>query len=111
MYDAELMRRIDARRFPVLKLDLSGCRQSGSPDRYRLRGDVDFHGSTRSLEGAIELTQPAPGTLVVRGEHTVDIRDFGMASPTVLMLRIYPDVTVNIQIEAESSAARRRVAC
>jgi hypothetical protein len=38
--------------------------------------------------------------LVVRGEQVVDIRDFGVASPTVLMLRIYPDVEVGLQVEA-----------
>jgi hypothetical protein len=30
-----------------------------------------------------------------------DIRDFDIASPTVLMLRIYPDVLVQLQVEAE----------
>ena len=44
---------------------------------------------------------PSDGKLVIRGEQVVDIRDFGIASPTVLMLRIYPDVVVGLQIEAE----------
>ena len=35
------------------------------------------------------------------GEEVVDIRDFGIASPTVLMLRIYPDVRVRLHVEAE----------
>ena len=44
---------------------------------------------------------PSEHALVVRGEQVVDIRDFGIVSPTVLMLRIYPDVVVGMQIEAE----------
>jgi hypothetical protein len=44
---------------------------------------------------------PGERTLVVRGEQVVDIRDFGVVSPTVLMLRIYPDVVVGLQVEAE----------
>jgi hypothetical protein len=44
---------------------------------------------------------PSEHSLVVRGEQVIDIRDFGVASPTVLMLRIYPDVAVGLQIEAE----------
>jgi hypothetical protein len=44
---------------------------------------------------------PTDRRLVVRGEQVVDIRDFGIASPTVLMLRIYPDVVVGLQVEAE----------
>ena len=38
---------------------------------------------------------------LIRGEQVVDIRDFGLVSPTVLMLRIYPDVVVGLQVEAE----------
>ena len=44
---------------------------------------------------------PSPGKLVVSGEQVFDIRDFDIASPTVLMLRIYPDVLVQLQVEAE----------
>jgi len=35
----------------------------------------------------------------VIGEHVFDIRDFDVATPTVLMLRIYPDVRVELQLE------------
>jgi hypothetical protein len=40
-------------------------------------------------------------TLAIRGEHGFDIRDFNISSPTVLMFRIYPDVMVKLQLEAE----------
>jgi len=40
------------------------------------------------------------GKLVVTGEQAFDIRDFGVASPSVLMLRIYPDVKVHLHVEA-----------
>ena len=41
------------------------------------------------------------GRLVVTGEQVFDIRDFDVPSPTVLMLRIYPDVRVHLHVEAE----------
>jgi DNA-binding PadR family transcriptional regulator len=101
LYDAELLRRIEGRRYPNVRLDLRECQAVGSSGRYRLRGDVTFHGTTKALDGSVELSQSSDRTLVIRGEQMVDIRDFGVASPTVLMLRIYPDVQVKIQIEAE----------
>jgi polyisoprenoid-binding protein YceI len=100
LYDAELMRRIEGRRYPNVRLDLRECQAVGSSGRYRLRGDVTFHGTTKALDGSVELSESTERTLVIRGEQMVDIRDFGIASPTVLMLRIYPDVQVKIQIEA-----------
>ncbi|MEP7203201.1 MAG: helix-turn-helix transcriptional regulator [Ilumatobacteraceae bacterium] len=101
LYDAELRRRIDARRHPIVTLDLRACTPVGATDRFQLEGEVTFHGVSRPLEGTVSVTMPADHALVVRGEQMVDIRDFGLVSPTVLMLRIYPDVVVGLQVEAE----------
>jgi len=72
-----------------------------SPARYQVAGEVTFHGVSRALDGTVAVTMPTSRRLLVRGEQLVDIRDFGVSSPTVLMLRIYPDVEVGVQIEAE----------
>ena len=101
LYDAELLRRIDARRHPTISLDLRGCTALRTAGRFQLRGEVTFHGVSRPLEGTVAVAMPTDHTLVIRGEQVVDIRDFGVASPTVLMLRIYPDVVVGLQVEAE----------
>jgi PadR family transcriptional regulator, regulatory protein PadR len=101
LYDAELLRRIDARRHPTVTLDLRACTSLGATGRYQLQGEVTFHGVSRPLDGTVSVAMPCEHTLVVRGEQVVDIRDFGVASPTVLMLRIYPDVVVGLQVEAE----------
>jgi DNA-binding PadR family transcriptional regulator len=101
LYDAELLRRIDARRHPVVGLDLRACTPLRSTGRYQLVGEVTFHGVSRPLDGTVSVAMSADRTLVIRGEQVVDIRDFGVVSPTVLMLRIYPDVVVGLQIEAE----------
>jgi DNA-binding PadR family transcriptional regulator len=105
LYDAELLRRIDARRHPTVALDLRACTSLGSTGRYQLVGEVTFHGVSRPLDGTVSVVMPSDHALVVRGEQVVDIRDFGVASPTVLMLRIYPDVVVGLQIEAEFDRA------
>ncbi len=105
LYDAELLRRIDARRFPTLSIDLSELAPVGVEDRYRLWGAASFHGVSRVVEGTatVDVAEHEDGTrLVVTGEQAFDIRDFDIASPTVLMLRIYPDVRVRLQLEAES---------
>jgi DNA-binding PadR family transcriptional regulator len=100
LYDAELFRRIDARRFPTVAVDLRDCTEIGSGNRYRLAGEVTFHGLARPVQGTVSVTLN-DRKLVVTGEQVLDIRDFDLASPTVLMLRIYPDVRVRLQVEAE----------
>jgi DNA-binding PadR family transcriptional regulator/polyisoprenoid-binding protein YceI len=105
VYDAELLRRISARRFPVATIDLHDCQAIGAGSRYRLAGDLTFHGVTRPIQGTVSAAVSAEGRLVVSGEQVFDIRDFDVPSPTVLMLRIYPDVRVHLHVEADLEEA------
>jgi len=100
LYDAELLRRIDARRFPTATVELRNCAPSAPGARYRLEGEVTFHGVTRPAQGTVNLEVLPDGRLTVTGEQVFDIRDFAIASPTVLMLRIYPDIRVRLHVEA-----------
>ena len=90
---------------PDRRADPARLLPGGGTDRYRVVSDVTIHGVTRRLEGnGLVVTQPGSGLLSVTGEQVVDIRDFDITSPTVLMLRIYPDVVVKLYLEAEEVA-------
>jgi len=101
LYDAELLRRIDARRFPTAAVELRECAASSPGARYRLKGELTFHGFTRMAEGTVCVEATSDHRLVITGEQVFDIRDYAVTSPTVLMLRIYPDVRVRLHAEAE----------
>jgi len=101
LYDAELLRRIDARRFPTATVVLRECALSGPGSRYQLAGELTFHGVTRPADGTVSVDVCSDTRLAITGEQVFDIRDFEIASPTVLMLRIYPDVRVYLHVEAE----------
>jgi DNA-binding PadR family transcriptional regulator len=101
LYDAELLRRIDARRFPSANVELRECATSGPGPRYRLKGELTFHGVTRPAQGTVSVEAVSDRRLVITGEQVFDIRDFAIPSPTMLMLRIYPDVRVRLHAEAE----------
>lgn len=99
--DRELRRRIDARRFPTIDGELTELRETGTDGRYLARGDLTFRGVTNTYEDEIGITHVDNRTLKVEGEHTFDIRDFGMEPPRILMLRVAPDVSVRVEIIAE----------
>jgi DNA-binding PadR family transcriptional regulator/polyisoprenoid-binding protein YceI len=105
LYDAELLRRIDARRHPTAVVDLRECAVCGPGSRYRLAGEITFHGVTRLAEGTVNVEALSDRRLVITGEQVFDIRDFAVPSPTVLMLRIFPDVRVHLHAEAEREDA------
>jgi PadR family transcriptional regulator len=101
LYDAELMHRVHARLFPAAAVDLIEARPIGSEDRFAIRGLLTFHGVTAALAGAVSVATLGEHGLVVSGDQVVDIRDFQIAAPTILMLKIYPDVRVFLRLEAE----------
>jgi DNA-binding PadR family transcriptional regulator len=101
LYDAELLRRIDARGYPAAFVELGECALSGPGPRYRLAGELTFHGVTRQAEGTVTVDALSDRRLVITGEQVFDIRDFAIPSPTMLMLRIFPDVRVHLHAEAE----------
>jgi polyisoprenoid-binding protein YceI len=100
LYDAELLRRIDARSYPTATVDLRECALSGPGSRYRLAGELTFHGVTRLAQGTVSIEALSSRRLVIAGDQVFDIRDFAIPSPTVLMLRIFPDVRVHLHAEA-----------
>jgi DNA-binding PadR family transcriptional regulator/polyisoprenoid-binding protein YceI len=105
LYDAELLRRIDARRFPTATVELQECTPSDPGSRYHLTGELTIHGVTRAAEGTVCVEALSDHRLAITGEQVFDIRDFSIPSPTVLMLRIYPDIRVRLHAEAELDQA------
>jgi polyisoprenoid-binding protein YceI len=98
--DAEMMRRVDARRYPTIRGVVTDVRES-SPGRYRMLGDLTFHGVTRTVEGEVSLSQPdGDHTIVFEGEQNFDIREFGVQPPKILMLKVHPDVKVRVRVVA-----------
>lgn len=101
VYDAELLRRIDVRRFPRAAVESTGAAAIAGDGRYLLEGDVTFHGVTRRLRGAVDARVTSGGDeLIVDGDQVVDVRDFGLAPPALLMLTVYPVVQVRLHLVA-----------
>jgi len=101
LYDAELHRRVNSRRFPKARVELQECIPSTPGSRFQLRGELTFHGVTRKTEGTVYVESLSEDRIVISGEQVFDVRDFAVPSPTVLMLRIFPDVRVRLHAEAE----------
>ena len=99
LYDAELLHRIDARRYPTAEVELTSCRKIGVDRHLSLGGILTFHGVSRPIHGSVQVSC-CGSKLEITGEQAFDIREFDVPSPTVLMLRIYPDVKVRLHVEA-----------
>ena len=98
--DAEMMRRIDARRYPRIKGVVRDIKPQGDDGRYLMTGDLSFHGVTQTIDGEVTISRPDDNTLVIEGEREFDIRDFNVSPPKILMLKVHPEVKVRIRVEA-----------
>lgn len=99
LYDAELYQRLDTRRYPEAVAELLRATPLREED-HQLTGQVTIHGVTTVLDGDVRISRPEPDTVRVTGSSVLDIRDFDIPVPSVLMLRIYPDVKVSLQLVA-----------
>ena len=100
----EMMRRIDARRYPSIRGVVRDIKAKGDDGRYLMTGDLTFHGVTQSVDGEVSISRPDDNTLVIEGEREFDIRDFNVSPPKILMLKVHPEVKVRIRVEAVGEA-------
>jgi polyisoprenoid-binding protein YceI len=97
LYDRELKRRIEARRFPTILGEITGVVPGEAHPRYLVTGDITFHGETHTFthEMAIEVQD---GAVLLSGDDVFDIREFGMKPPSMLMIRVYPEIAVRVEL-------------
>jgi polyisoprenoid-binding protein YceI len=98
LYDAEVAQRLNVRRYPLARVELS--KAATASGRYQLTGSVTLHGRTCSVAGSVTAERSGDGWLVT-GEQFFDVRDFDISVPSVLMLRIFPDVRVFLSLRLE----------
>jgi polyisoprenoid-binding protein YceI len=97
LYDHELRRRMDARRYPVIEGRVTRIAADGSHPRYLVRGDISFHGKTRTFEHGMHI-ELSDDEVSLTGEYVFDIREFGMKPPSMLMIRVYPEIEVRVEL-------------
>lgn len=98
LYDNEIHRRLDSRRYPSIVAELATARMAGGAG-LTLSGRLTIHGESRELTGSAEVLRLDETAMQVVGEQLLDIRDFSISLPNALMLRIYPEVVVRFRVE------------
>jgi polyisoprenoid-binding protein YceI len=98
LYDRELKRRIDAKRHPVILGQITGVHHTGAANRYSVAGDLSFHGETRAFEHEMTIEIDRGSSISLKGDRVFDIREFRMKPPSMLMLKVYPEVAVRMEL-------------
>jgi YceI-like domain len=101
----EVDRRLEAKRHPLVVAEVDrvsggGTAESDGTDRYRATGQLTLRGVRHPVGGAATLRIGDAGELHVTGQVRLDIRDFGLRPPSMLGLRVRPEVDVELRIVA-----------
>jgi polyisoprenoid-binding protein YceI len=99
LYDSELWRRLDQRRFPTIQVEMRSASSQGG-GRFVAEGDLTICGTTRWLTGFLDLSMPDENTMIATGSEDVDMRDFDIDLPSILAFKIYPEVNVQFRLTA-----------
>ena len=97
LYDRELKRRMDARRYPIIVGEITRVEPGDAHLSYLVTGDISFHGKTRSFTHGMAI-EAHDGAALLVGDDVFDIREFGMKPPSMLMVRVYPEITVRVEL-------------
>lgn len=101
LIDRETDRRVDTSKHPNIVGELTSLEALGD-GRFRASGEITFHGVTHPVEG--EMRFEADGdTVVLTGQQSFDVRDWDLQPPKLLMLKVDPDVEVDIEVHAKAS--------
>jgi polyisoprenoid-binding protein YceI len=100
LYDRELERRLDRHQYPRIRGTVRQVTPGATGDRYHVRGELSLHGITRPVEGDVTIRVRDSDTIEIEGEHVLDMRDFGLEPPRLLMLRVHPDVRIHGRVVA-----------
>ncbi len=97
--DRKMWQLIDSKRFPAIAADLKGAQPGASPGQYAVNGQITFAGRQRKYDGELNVTGDG-SRLTVTGSLVLDIRDFGIQPPQMLMFKVFPEVTLRLQLVA-----------
>lgn len=100
--DMEMQRRANVSRYPSITFDVSDVSAVGDDGRYRGSIKVTALGISRTIQEEFALSLDG-GRLRLEGEHTFDMRDFGMNPPRIFTLKVEPEVRVKVRLVAEEA--------
>ncbi len=97
--DRELRSRMNTQRYPAVTAALQEV-TAGPDGAYVMAGDLTLHGRTQRVAGTASVTGDADGLLTLQGVLQLDIREFGLVPPKLLMLKVHPQVEVRLELVA-----------
>lgn len=100
LQDREMRRRFDSSRYPEITARVTHAEPLNGDGRYRATAHLTMHGHTQEITGDVRLDIDG-GIVTVVGEQVIDVKQFGIDPPRLIVLKVESDVGVTAHIVAE----------
>ena len=98
--DREMRRRFDVGRYPSITARVTRGEALEGDGRYRALAQLTMHGQTREISGEVQLH--VDGTaMTIDGQQVINVKDFGIDPPRLIILKVEPEVDLRVHIVAE----------
>ena len=98
--DREMRRRFDTSRYPTITAVVTHGEELDGEGLYRATARLTLHGVTKDITGDVKLTASG-NTLTIDGQQVINVKDFGIDPPRLIILKVEPDVDLQVHIVAE----------
>lgn len=103
LQDREMWKLVNSKTFPRIAADLRDFAPASGAGRYRASGDITFVGRSRRYSGEVTVDR-APQRITIDGEIDVDIRDYNLRPPNLVLVKVEPVVHVRLHLVAKRAA-------
>jgi polyisoprenoid-binding protein YceI len=98
--DREMRRRFDANRYPAITARVTHGEALEGAGKYRAVAQLTMHGQTRPITGDVTLSV-AGTTMTIDGQQVINVKDFGIDPPRLIILKVEPEVDLQVHIVAD----------
>jgi polyisoprenoid-binding protein YceI len=100
MQDREMRRRFDVSRFPTITATVTHGETLEGEGRYRATAKLTMHGVTNEITGDVQLRVDGT-TMTIDGQQVINVKEFGIDPPRLIILKVEPEVDLQVHIVAE----------
>lgn len=98
--DKQMREIVGSRSFPNIVADLVELQADGKPQNYAAKGRIEMRGTGKTFTGTLTILREGE-SVTVSGETTIDMRDFGIKPPRLLVFSVQPDVAIRLHLVAD----------
>jgi polyisoprenoid-binding protein YceI len=98
--DREMRRRFEASRYPTITARVTHGEALPGEGRYRAVAQLTMHGQTREIAGEVQLRVDGT-TMTIDGQQVINVKDFGIDPPRLIILKVDPEVDLRVHIVAK----------